>query len=81
MRLKGEDAVGLFDYFRPVSTWTAGQVREFLGEKDADTYNLVDVRQPGEYEKGHLPGARLIPIAELTDRLHELNRDRPTITY
>lgn len=73
--------MGLFDYFKPVSTWTTRQVREFLGERSADAYNLVDVRQPGEYESGHLPGARLIPIAELTDRLEELDRGKPTITY
>jgi rhodanese-related sulfurtransferase len=73
--------MGLFDHFRPVSTWTAKQVREFLGEQSVDAYNLVDVRQPGEYEKGHLPGARLIPIGDLNDRLHELDRDKPTITY
>jgi rhodanese-related sulfurtransferase len=73
--------VGLFDYFKPVSSWTVEKVREFLGERSADSYNLVDVRQPGEYESGHLPGARLIPIAELTDRLEELDRGKPTITY
>jgi sulfur-carrier protein adenylyltransferase/sulfurtransferase len=73
--------MGLFDYFRPVSTWTASQVREFLRVESFDAYNLVDVRQPGEYENGHLPGARLIPIADLGDRLHELDREKPTITY
>lgn len=73
--------MGLFDYFKPVSTWTADKTRDFLGERNADSYNLVDVRQPGEYESGHLPGARLIPIAELTDRLEELDRGKPTITY
>ncbi|MGA7104218.1 MAG: rhodanese-like domain-containing protein [Candidatus Deferrimicrobiaceae bacterium] len=73
--------MGLFDYFRPVSTWTAKQVRKFLGEQSADSYNLVDVRQPGEYESGHIPGARLIPVAELRGRLHEFDRDKPTITY
>ncbi|NNG45888.1 MAG: hypothetical protein HKM86_02080 [Deltaproteobacteria bacterium] len=73
--------MGLFDYFRPVSTWTAGKVRDFLGGRSPDSYNLVDVRQPGEYESGHLPGARLISIADLEDRLHELDRDKPTITY
>lgn len=81
VRPEGGNAVGLFDYFRPVSTWTAGQVRDFLGQRDADAYNLVDVRQPREYESGHLPGARLIPIAELKDRLHELDRDKPTVAY
>ncbi len=73
--------MGLFDYFKPVSTSTAEEVRTFLRKSDAESYNLVDVRQPAEYEEGHLPGARLIPMAELTDRLAGLDRSKPTITY
>lgn len=73
--------MGLFDYFKPVSSWTVEEVRTVLREKSAESCNLVDVRQPGEYESGHLPGARLIPIAELRDRLGELDRSKPTITY
>jgi len=69
------------DYFKQVDTMTADQVREFLDRHDPADYNLVDVRQPGEYEQGHLPGARLIPVAELTDRLSELDPSKPTITY
>ena len=73
--------MGLFDYFKPVSTWTAEEVRAFLRQRSAESYNLIDVRQPEEYESGHLPGARLIPVAELTDRLGDLDRSKPTITY
>ena len=73
--------MGLFDFFKPVSSWTVEEVRTVLRERSAGSYNLVDVRQPGEYESGHLPGARLIPIAELRDRLGELDRSKPTITY
>ena len=73
--------MGLFDYFKPVSTLTADKVRAFLKEKGTGAYNLVDVRQPGEYESGHIPGARLIPVAKLRGSLDELDRDKPTITY
>jgi rhodanese-related sulfurtransferase/rubrerythrin len=69
------------DYFKPVDTMTAEQVREFLDRHDPADYNLVDVRQPGEYQQGHLPGARLIPVAELAHRLSELDPAKPTITY
>ena len=69
------------DYFRPVETMTPGQVREFLDKHDPAEYNLVDVRQPGEYRQGHLPGARLIPVAELAERMSELDPAKPTITY
>jgi rhodanese-related sulfurtransferase len=60
---------------------TAEEVREFLKNKNPDEYNLVDVRQPKEYERGHLPGARLIPVGELRDHIQELDPDKPTITY
>ena len=73
--------MGFFDYFKPVSSWTAEEVRAFLRQHGAESYNLIDVRQPGEYESGHLPGARLIPMAELADRLGDLDRSKPTITY
>ncbi|MEW6720746.1 MAG: rhodanese-like domain-containing protein [Thermodesulfobacteriota bacterium] len=73
--------MGLFDYFKPVSTMTAEEVRDFLRNRSADSLNLVDVRQPHEYEAGHLPGAVLMPLAEIPNRLGELDRSRPTITY
>jgi len=73
--------MGVMDYFKPVSTWTTEKVREFIRENDDGTYNLVDVRQSGEYEKGHLPGARLIPVGQLGERVAELDADRITIVY
>jgi rhodanese-related sulfurtransferase len=39
------------------------------------------VRQPEEYERGHLPGAELIPVGELEKRLKELDPSKPTISY
>lgn len=33
---------------------------------------VLDVRQPDEYESGHVPGAALIPLDQLPDRLHEV---------
>ena len=73
--------MGIFDYFKPVPTMNADEVIAFIRERSVESYNLVDVRQPGEYESGHIPGARLIPVAELRGRLHELDRDKPTIAY
>ena len=73
--------MGVLDYFKPVSTWSADKVRDFLREKNPGDYNLVDVRQPQEYEHGHLPGAQLIPVGELEGRLEELAPDKPTIAY
>ncbi|MBW2201919.1 MAG: rhodanese-like domain-containing protein [Deltaproteobacteria bacterium] len=38
-------------------------------------------RQPGEYENDHIPGAKLIPLTELPNRLGELDPEKPVITY
>ena len=73
--------MSILDYFRLVSTWSAEKIRLFLKEKTLEDYNLVDVRTPKEYEKGHLPGARLIPVGELAKRLSELDPSKTTIVY
>ena len=73
--------MGVLDYFKSIPSMTAEEVRRFITEKHPDDYNLVDVRQPGEYEVDHLPGANLIPMAELKDRLGEIDPEKPTIVY
>jgi sulfur dioxygenase len=42
---------------------------------------ILDVREPGEFEGplGHIDGAILIPLGELTARAGELRRDRPIV--
>ena len=42
---------------------------------------LVDVRPAEEFQAGHLPGARSLPLAELPARLGELPRSRPVVAY
>jgi len=73
--------MGILNYFKPVSAWPAEKVRLFLKEKNLEDYNLIDVRTPKEYEQGHLPGARLIPLAELSDRLSEIDPKKTTVVY
>jgi rhodanese-related sulfurtransferase len=72
--------MGIMDYFKPVDTWPPDKVRQLLNEISPQDYNLVDVRSPKEDEQGHLPGAQLIPVGELENRLKELDRSKPTIT-
>jgi molybdopterin/thiamine biosynthesis adenylyltransferase/rhodanese-related sulfurtransferase len=44
---------------------------------------LVDVRERNEWNQGHIPGAVLIPLAELEDRVGKAapDRSRPVILY
>jgi len=51
-----------------------------LNEKKS-LLQLVDVRGPGEWKKGHVPGARHIFVPELRTRLGELDRNKPTVVY
>lgn len=41
--------------------------------------DVVDVREQFEYEQGHIPGATLIPVGELENRLSELDKDQPVL--
>ena len=33
---------------------------------------VIDVREPWEYEQGHLPDAKNIPLGAIPERLHEI---------
>lgn len=55
-------------------------VREYdAWRRDKRPHLLLDVRQPEEYETSRLPGAVLIPLAELPGRMSELPKDRPVV--
>lgn len=38
---------------------------------------IIDVRNPDEYERGHVPGAILMPLGDVPDRVDEVPTDRP----
>lgn len=40
---------------------------------------MLDVREPGEWTAGHIPGATLIPLGQLAARVGELPRDQPIV--
>ncbi len=73
--------MAILDFFKPVSTWTVDKVGEYLDRHHPEDFTLLDVRQPKEYEEAHLPGAVLMPMAELEKRLGELKANKPTIVY
>jgi len=66
---------------RQYSDMDSNQLRSYMSEHGEETYELVDVRQPAEYFKDHIPGARLLPLGELNSRLTELPGDLDIIFY
>ncbi|OGQ98244.1 MAG: hypothetical protein A2505_10625 [Deltaproteobacteria bacterium RIFOXYD12_FULL_55_16] len=69
------------DLFKPGKNLSVTQAREYMEARGAEAYQLLDVRQPREYEEGHLAGAILIPLKELPGRLGELKKEKPVIVY
>ena len=59
----------------------AQQAKAYMAEHREGTFTLLDVRQPGEYERERIPGAKHIPLPELTNRLDELDPTKPIIAY
>ena len=72
-----------------LDAWRAeGRPLGGVGQVDAATLaarmsegavHVIDVRARTEWDAGHMPGARHIPLGELADRLGEIPRDRPVV--
>ena len=55
------------------------QLKAYYEQKNAI---LIDVRQPDEFEKGHIPGARSVPLQKLRDFSEEItDKDTPVYVY
>jgi molybdopterin/thiamine biosynthesis adenylyltransferase/rhodanese-related sulfurtransferase len=42
---------------------------------------IIDVREPYEWQLGHIPGARLVPLDRIADEIPRLDKRRETILY
>ncbi|WP_242035278.1 rhodanese-like domain-containing protein [Mesobacillus harenae] len=42
---------------------------------------LIDVREPNEYNAGHILGARNIPLSQIKSRMKEIRNDQPVYLY
>ncbi len=69
------------NFFKPVESMSAEDVRAWLAERKEGDHVVLDVRQVAEYEKGHIPGAVFIPLSELETRAEELPKDVPVVAY
>jgi rhodanese-related sulfurtransferase len=47
----------------------------------AGELELIDVRQPDEWELGHIPGARHIVLEELPSHADSISRQRPVVFH
>jgi sulfur-carrier protein adenylyltransferase/sulfurtransferase len=57
-------------------------VQELKSAMDAKLdFDLIDVREPQEYEVGKISGSKLIPLGDLPQRLHELDSAREIVVH
>jgi len=55
---------------------STAELKDHMDHAHESEFVLVDVRQPEEYQQGHIPGAVLIPLGELASRQGELEQHR-----
>ena len=63
----------------PGEPFTRIDVKEAREKLESGDVELVDVREPGEYAGGHLPGAKLLPVNSVPARKDELPQGRPIL--
>ena len=68
-------------FLMPVRSMDTEEARDYMSRHREGTFTVLDVRQPGEYAKARIPGAKLVPLPELSSRLAELDPQKPTIVY
>jgi rhodanese-related sulfurtransferase len=60
-----------------IEQWLTVDVRERLRRQPG--LQVIDVREPEEFASGHIPGAKLIPLGQLPERLGEVDRTRDAV--
>ena len=71
----------------PTAEATGGAVREIqpsqLAERlsGGEELEIIDVREPYEWQLGHIPGARLVPLDRIAAEIPRLDKRRETILY
>lgn len=60
---------------------SAVDVTEAQRRLDRRAALLIDVREPDEWQEGHVAGARHIPLGDLPARLAEVPRDRDVLLF
>jgi len=58
---------------------TATELKQRLDQ--GDDIQIIDVREPHEYEIGQIPDSKLIPLGQVLNRMNEIDPDRETVVH
>jgi rhodanese-related sulfurtransferase len=70
------------DYEKKIETTkvSPGELQAMIAA-EVDDFTVVDVRDPAEYDAGHIPGAVNIPVATFASRSGQLDKKKKIIVY
>jgi len=74
-------AVNEYESTIPEGWMNVGDVVAFKDAVEASGALVIDVRQPSEYEEGHIPGAINIPLRELAANVDKIPTDTQVFVY
>jgi adenylyltransferase/sulfurtransferase len=63
----------------PIEEITATELKQRLDR--GDDFQIIDVREPGEYEIARIPNTKLIPLAQVVNRMNEIDASRETVVH
>lgn len=58
---------------------TATELKQRLD--NGDDIQIIDVREPHEYEIAQIPNSKLIPLGQVLNRMNEIDPDRETVVH
>jgi adenylyltransferase/sulfurtransferase len=58
---------------------TATELKQRLDQ--GDDIQIIDVREPHEYEIGQIPNSKLIPLGQVLNRMNEIDPNRETVVH
>src|SRR5919197_3400191 len=58
---------------------TATELKQRLDQ--GDDIQIIDVREPHEYEIGKIPDSKLIPLGQVLNRMNEIDSNRETVVH
>lgn len=76
-----KETLDAVSYFEHKLAFEIGPVELKMGLEKGEKYQVIDLRTPELFAKGHIPGARQILIEQLEGEAQRLNPDLTTIVY
>lgn len=64
---------------RKMEEITATELKQRLDR--GDRLQIIDVREPNEYDIARIPGTTLIPLGQVTNRIGEIDQSRETVVH